>query len=215
MLDLETLTRLPNGENALPTNASLSCLAEKPCLVLGLTWAAAWDVFPVFALMSVVWNHKKLHPGNDYAPSFRSAEIERLPYILTHGCDVAPTDAVMWVDKSPSKALEYGGEAKVMMVFDARKLDTSGLEVRTDSAPEELERLSAEYPTRLETTDGQNLWLSRLGENDLRLGSPYEAEHGRWIRGDPWQALRLVIIFAHDALLLPDLGTDAEQVVGA
>lgn len=93
----------------------------------------------------------------------------------------------------------------MMMVFDARRLENCGQEVRADIAPEELERLCAVYPTELTTTDGEYLWLSRLPESDRRAGSPYEVQHGRWIPGNPWDALRLVIVLAHDSSMLPDL----------
>ncbi len=171
--------------------------------MLGLTWAADWQQFSTFDLMSLVFNHKRLHPESSYTPSFRSADIDRLPYILAHGCDVDPTDTVLWVSRSPSKALEYGGETKVAMVFDARKLANSGQEVAADTASEELDRLSVQYPTLLENTDGQHLWLSRLLKSDRRCGTAYEEEYGRWIPGDPWAALRLLIILAHDASQFP------------
>ena len=105
----------------------------------------------------------------------------------------------------PSKALEYGGETKVLMVFDGRKMKNSGQEVQADIQPEELERLQTVYPTVLRTTDGQSLWLSRLPESDRRVGGMYESEHGRWIPGDPWEALRLVIVLTHELSSLPNL----------
>jgi hypothetical protein len=50
----------------------------------------------------------------------------------------------------------------------------------------------------LRSEDGGKLWLSRLREGDRRLGTGYEISYGRWIPGDPWQALQLTVVLGSD-----------------
>jgi hypothetical protein len=141
-------------------------------------------------------------------PCFRCVAPDRLPLILRTGCDAEPSDSVLWIDTgiTPDKALEYGGETKVLLILDIRKTERSCREVSADLAISELDSLRAQYPTVLKSVDGTMLWLSRLPANDRRVNSAYEIEHGRWIPGDPFEALIGVVVLG------PDLTTLTTQV---
>ena len=131
--------------------------------------------------------------GRRQIPSFRSVDSDRLDYILEHGCDVDPTDATMFVS-TLGKALEYGGFNKVIQIFDGSRLRSTFKEVNSDMDAAELEELRKTYPTAVKSTDGSRLWLSRLDENDRRLGTGYEIEYARYIPGDPWEVLLGLIL---------------------
>ncbi len=136
--------------------------------------------------------------GSEPSTVVRCVEIGRLPVILRQGCDVEPKDAVMWIDKSSSRALEYGGEQKVLMIFDIRRTEPSYQQVPADTDQATLDELQKTYPTVERSIDGSMLWLSRLPENDKRVASPYESEHGRWISSDPFAALSGLLVLGRD-----------------
>lgn len=94
MTNLEALTCIFNSGNPLSPEVTVSCLAEKPCLVLGLTWPADWRNFDRLLPYQMMRIHRDKLADELYIPSFRCVESERLPYILANGCDVDPTDAV-------------------------------------------------------------------------------------------------------------------------
>lgn len=60
--------------------------------------------------------------GDQGWPYLRAVGADRLQVILKQGCDVEPANAVLWVNRSPSKVLEYGGDWKAVMVFHSTKL---------------------------------------------------------------------------------------------
>jgi hypothetical protein len=118
----------------------------------------------------------------------RAVPADRLAYVLEHGVDVDPTTAVIWVNFL-SKALEYGGYAKLIEVFDLERLELTFREVPANTTAEDLAVLAESHPTRLTSEDGEMLWLSRLSASDRRISSPYEVAYGRWIPANPWAAL--------------------------
>lgn len=54
---------------------------------------------------------------------YRGVSDERLDRVLETGIDVVPTSAPFFSALAPSKALEYGGHPKVVIVLHARSLD--------------------------------------------------------------------------------------------
>jgi hypothetical protein len=60
---------------------------------------------------------------------------------------------------------------------------------------DEIARLMADYPTRIEVVAGERLWLTRFPETDTRAASLYEAAYARWIPGDPFDVLLAVFVF--------------------
>jgi hypothetical protein len=131
-------------------------------------------------------------------PQLRCVSIDQLPSILARGCDVQPSDAVLWVDPHTDKMFEYGEETKAMMVFHEKLLEQSHQLVPATITPEQLAELKKTYPTVIPSVDGEVLWLTRLSFEDRRATTPYEVEHGRWIPGDPWKALLAVVVFGRN-----------------
>lgn len=174
----------------------VTLVADQPTPLLVLSWEGRWsDPRLDHGLLLFGVRLTKAFGGRDCWPDFRCVSLGRLAVILRTGCDVEPPDAVIFVAGSPGKTLEYGdADSKVMLLLDPEKLRSSHREVPADLDPAELAELARDYPTRLELEDGVHLWLSRLPRGDRRIYSPYEVEYGRWISGDPWQALLGVVV---------------------
>jgi hypothetical protein len=194
---LSTLGKYLDGMRA--TGARSELAVSKPRPIVLIEWTGSWlDRAFDTPLMFLSFALGERHSGRKSCSVVRCVEMSRLPLILQQGCDVQPKDAVLWIDKSPSKALEYGGEEKVMMVFDINRTKASYEEVVADTDPKVLEELRSVYPTVVPSIDGSRLWLSRLPQDDRRVASAYEIEHGRWIPGDPIEALAgLVVLGRH------------------
>jgi hypothetical protein len=185
--------------------AQVSWLAHQPVPLLALGWAGSHldQAFEQAVFMLGVQLSDAF--GRDVGwPSFRCVGLDRLPVLLRSGSDVEPSNSVIFVDRSASKALEYGGNDKLLLLYDPEQLRSSHCEVAADIDPAELAELSKNHPTQLTSKDGTHLWLSRLPEGDRRINSSYEIEYARWIPGDPWQALVGVVA----------LGTDHAALVG-
>ncbi len=76
-------------------------------------------------------------PREYWGCSFRGVSIDRLVTVLNHGIDVLPTNAVIYTDCF-DKAFEYGGWPKVVLAFDADRLQTTFREIPADSSEAEL-----------------------------------------------------------------------------
>jgi hypothetical protein len=126
---------------------------------------------------------------------FRGVSIERLAMVLRTGIDVSPQDAAFYCGDF-GKALEYGSWPKLVLALRTQSLDQTFREVSASLPQEEIEALRVKFPTMLRSTNGEMLWLSRLAESDTRLAKPYESDYGRWIPGDPWDALEAILILA-------------------
>lgn len=124
---------------------------------------------------------------------YRSVSYDKWGYVKENGVDVNPTNSVIYCDDL-EEASKYGGWPKVIMGFDRRCLDTSCRIVDSSIEDSELKILLEKFPTKEKTINGSKFWLSRLPLDDSRRGSPYEMRYGRWIPGDPWQALKLIIL---------------------
>jgi hypothetical protein len=129
---------------------------------------------------------------------FRGVELDRLPTVLAAGVDVEPTTAPIFVSDF-EKAWEYGGLPKAVMAFDGKLLEPTYREVIVaETTDDEIVKLMADYPTRIEVASGERLHLSRFPETDPRAASRYEMEYARWIPGDPFEALVAVFLFLSD-----------------
>lgn len=202
---LESTFRLLDG-----LGVGVAWLAYTPAPLLGLTWGGRWSD-PRFgqAALYLGATLPKAFGRQVGWPNFRCVGLDRLPVVLRSGCDVEPSNAVMFMDHSPGKALEYGDRAnKVMLLFNAEQLRNSHREVPADLDPTELAELARDHPSRLVSEDGTHLWLSRLPEGDRRINTPYEVEYARWIPGDPWKALQGVIVLGHEAQVIDRVRQD-------
>ncbi len=99
-----------------------------------------------------------------------------------------PTDAPLYVSDL-DKALEYGEEDQVVMFFDRRRLDRTFRKIDAWATPEEIAAVRRTYSTEEGSQDGCTIWFSRLALDDARRTTDYEVGYGRWIPGDPFDAL--------------------------
>ncbi len=179
--------------------AQCEFVASHPRPILLIEWKRDWrDEDFDTALMFLTFAIGEVSGGSEIGSIVRCVGIERLDVILRQGCDVEPSDAVLWTDMFSSKALEYGGTEKVLMVFDIHRTKPTYLRVAADTDPIALDELRKTYPTVVRSIDGSRLWLSRLPEHDRRVTSPYEVEHARWIPGDPFEALAGLLVLGRD-----------------
>jgi hypothetical protein len=186
-----------NGLSRVGAQCELFATSPKPLFLIG--WKGDWrDRDFDTSIMFLVCAIEELDASKRMSAIVRCVEIERLPVILVQGCDVQPANSVLWIDKFPSKALEYGGDEKVMMIFDMNRTEPSYQEVPSDTDQTTLDELRRDYPTVERSTDGSRLWLSRLPAHDTRITMPYEIEHARWIPGAPFDALSGILVLGRD-----------------
>jgi len=133
---------------------------------------------------------------------FRAVSIERLPTVVRVGLDKEPTTMGIYADAF-EKAWEYGEFPKLMLVLDGEQTEPSFREVRADLPADELAVFQSLYRTMLRSMDGTQLWFSQFPADDPRVSSSYEIAHGRYVPGDPFDALRAVLIFVRPE----DIGT--------
>lgn len=126
---------------------------------------------------------------------YRAVSVDRLDTVLETGIDVVPADAPIYCE-SLQKAMEYGHWPKVVTAYHPHGLDRTFREVAADTQESELLALLEIFPTMERSKDGSMLWLSRLTEDDRRRCSGYEIAYARWIPGDPWESLRLILLVA-------------------
>jgi hypothetical protein len=135
----------------------------------------------------------ELFPLENYGMLFRSVSFDRLEDIKLNGVDVSPTDAAIFCDDL-EKASEYGEWPKVVMGFDLEMLDRTYRQVDSTIPKAELAFLQTTFPTLETSVDGSKIWLSRLPYDSGARTKPYEANYGYWIPGNPWDALRVIIL---------------------
>ena len=132
----------------------------------------------------------------------RATKFSRLRQILEYGCDVDPTDSVMFCDPHVDKVMEYGGmvtdfregPTRIIQIFNPKLLKHTYHEVPSDIDPKELALLKQTYPTCLQSEDGSSYWLSRFSEGDPRLASYAEIHWAFWIPENPFDALLGVLV---------------------
>jgi hypothetical protein len=128
---------------------------------------------------------------------FRAVEITKLGQVIRTGCDVVPSNAPLFASDYASKAWEYGGTNKVVMVFERARLQETFKKVRSSEAPEILRRIRSEYPSAKEI-DRDWLWFSRLPLGDGRIATVYETDYSFFIPGNPQEALLMVFLVGTD-----------------
>jgi hypothetical protein len=135
------------------------------------------------------------------AVTCRGVGFDRLGVILENGCDVSPTHSPIFADDI-EKAIEYGGGAQVVQVFDNERLQRTFTEVSADTDPSEIQKLKDTYQSWEISLDGKKIWFSMLPFEDGRRATPYEVAYGWFIPDNPLDALIAVAIF---------VGTDRER----
>jgi hypothetical protein len=139
---------------------------------------------------------------------FRGVSLDRLPVVLGAGVDVAPPDSPFFATPYLTKALEYGACPKLVLAFARDGLKPTYVELPGDTPAAELERHRAVYPTAVWTDDRAKVWLSRFPESSPHVASPYEAQYGSWIPGDPRACLKALILFGEPAEIADRLSTE-------
>jgi hypothetical protein len=134
---------------------------------------------------------------------FRGVSIDRLPNILKFGIDVEPTDSPIYVAEF-DKAWEYGEFPKVVMALASEHMEPTFRVLPVDVLEAEIEVLRRIYPNSY-SVDGQT-WISRVSDPNPAARN-YEAAYGRWIPGDPFDALRGIFVYVSAA--------DLDQVLSA
>jgi hypothetical protein len=125
---------------------------------------------------------------------YRGVALERLPIVLRSGCDVEPSDRAFWSAESLEKALEYGGLAKVILVYDPRRLTPAWVIIDADCPTPERANLQRLYPTVV-WDKGESTKLSRLPQSEYHDGIGYDT-YAHWIPSDPFEALLVIIAIA-------------------
>lgn len=125
---------------------------------------------------------------------FRAVEFERIHQVVMFGVDVEPTTAPLFAGRL-DKAIEYGGVPKVVLAYDPDLLERSFRVFPAVIDQADLSEIKKTYPTEIPSDDGQSICLSKFPFEDPRAATAYEFEYGRWIPGNPFNALRAIIIF--------------------
>jgi hypothetical protein len=169
---------------------------------------------PIYAVECPPWSARRALAGEledwcrEWVPGSRkcfarSVELERLPSILKHGCDVQPTDAPLFVAKL-NKAIEYGANGdQLIQYFHQDHLKPTWVERPSSIGEDEKAELRKTYPTVVTSRDGKLLWFSRLSNDDKRITKDYEKFYGTWIPGNPFDALTCIIVLGarlHDVV---------------
>ena len=205
MTRTEFLDKLSNDLDGLQkAGVHWKLAATTPTPILLVEWTEYWDSWEFQkAIGSLMLGWDEMVNGGFPHSTKRCVNIDRLPMIVRNGCDVEPTDSVLWVDQHLDKVLEYGGDEKVMMLFKEDRTQPAYKRVPTSIAQNQLEELRKLYPTVIPSADGSTLSLSRLPKHDTRVDS-YDAIYGRWIPGDPFEALVGIILFGREMKQLTD-----------
>lgn len=186
----------------------LKLVSTKPVPILHL-WLPDFEAFRLHPpidesdLRRLIGEEQKLQS----MPLYRGVSIDRLRTILRTGVDVEPSDAGFFATSELKKAWEYGEFPKVIQVFDSRFLKRSFRELGPTATAAEIAAAQAIYSHRIDTVDGQISHFSRLPADNPQMGAAGELEYGYYIPGNPWQALKMIIVATLGAEEKSDVAT--------
>jgi hypothetical protein len=123
-------------------------------------------------------------------PLYRGVSLTACERVLTNGIYVVPTDSVIWANDL-KKASEYG---ELIMILNQAGMRRSFTMLDANAAQETRLLTEQEYGAEPTIFPDGTIWYSRLAQTDRRRGSPYEAENGWYIPGDPFSVLSGIII---------------------
>jgi hypothetical protein len=126
----------------------------------------------------------------------RSVSLDRLPYVLENGIDV-PLGEPLWAEIGLSKAWEYGGSHKLLMVLNKEALTPSYVVLPLDTPEEQLEYHKRQYPN-VERRE-REIYLSRLPLEKVPYG-----DYAYFPAGDPRACLVALIIVLPPEEQIPD-----------
>lgn len=142
---------------------------------------------------------------------FRGVDIERIGQILSSGIDVFPSSDPIYAGCF-DKAIEYGGIPKVIIALDPDHLDETCREIPSSTEESVISELKKAFPTEIPAVDGSTIWLTKLSCDDPRAGNDYERVYAKWIPGNPFEALRAVIIFTDSLQAITDTLKSVQSV---
>lgn len=134
---------------------------------------------------------------------FRGTSLDRLPTILTTGVDVTPTDAIIYCAEL-EKAYEYGKGTRVIAAYRWGKPGPDGTKVRVmgraivhvfdDTSPETRAEYEISHPYVLPTQPGAPQSRCRV-EPETAARRGYLGPYGKYLTGDPFDALVAILIY--------------------
>jgi len=122
---------------------------------------------------------------------YRGVALHRLPTVLRSARDAEPADGVFWSTEYIEKALEYGGHAKALLVYDPRRLKPAWVILDAECSALQRSEFKRLYPTVVWEKENETK-LSRLPASAYHGGIGYD-HYAYWIDGDPFDALVLII----------------------
>lgn len=187
-----------------PSAIRVDYLAEEPIPVIAVEWAGGHDVRGLVDFLERMEDRllELVDPGFGFA--YRRAETDDLRRVLSVGVDVEPEDAVLRVARDPSVVLADGLDDTdvLLLVLDQRRLEPTRRRLTDEMDDAERADLRKTYPTTIKSDGGDDVWVSRLAEDDPRLGSEEEMLHSGWIPGDPRDALAYVLLIGPSLAVL-------------
>ena len=167
-------------------------------LTLSVAFARAMSGKDVGPTLEFIARRTLGDPSGDRQLRFRSVSLQRLDLILQTGIDAPREDQHIFVSDSASKACEYGGESKAVMVYDPSALSNTYEVIDKSALPQEIERLRRTYVSEKELDNGRILFSRLKG----LVGTDHEIVYARWIPGDPLKALLMVFLVGGDSHVL-------------
>lgn len=140
----------------------------------------------------------------------RGISYRRLPVVVRTGIDVDPPDAPFFAEYI-TKAVEYGGWPKVLLVLDEDMTAPACLDLAADCDADLLESLKVDYPT-MKSLGAGTIRLSRFPAGHHAVGSAEENAFGHWIPDNQKAALLAIVVLALKGSITAD---DVAAVVRA
>ncbi len=127
--------------------------------------------------------------------AYRGVPIDRFSAVLINGVDKDPTDAVIYCDAGPEKALEYAAPAwgatgqGVLYALHGEYLEKCFTHLSEGASPDEIDRVRKTYPYQFPSAkDG---YFFARNEN---FSPGYDIEYGFWEPGNAQDALLGVFV---------------------
>jgi hypothetical protein len=130
---------------------------------------------------------------------YRVVDSQRLTTIMATGVDVEPPDSPLFASMHIEKALEFGGNPKVVQAFHAARLQQTFVDVPPGVSKRELNKLKKRFPHKASGRQGVPI-LSNT-ELGYHQGSPYSYR----IVGPPLEALAFIAIVSYHGVPIDSL----------
>lgn len=145
--------------------------------------------------------------------AYRGVPIDKLSAVLINGVDKDPTDAVIYCDSEPEKALEYAAPAwgvtgeGLLYALDGEYLQKCFAHVSEGASPHEVDEARKTYPYQSPSPDGG--YFFARNEN---FSPGYDTEYGFWIPDNARDALLGVFVRGHREEAMEAITTALDNV---